>query len=126
MLKIPAANGYNSIRCVQVIAGVLGRAGEEGRARRLEAADQGEYTFVPAKKLHMPGEGAESAVYPKTLKLGATIQDLEEADRPLEEIMAERDEQRKLERAERLAKAAARIAPKKAVQSESEESKPDW
>lgn len=109
---------------MQVIAGVLGRAGEEGKTRRLEAADQGIYNFIPAKKLYMPGEGAESAVYPKSLKLGETIQDLEEADRPLAEIMAERDEQREMERAERLAKAAARNAPK-AVKTKSEEERPD-
>lgn len=119
------ANIYHSIRCVQVIAGVLGRAGEEGKAKRLEAADQGKYNFIPAKKLHMPGEGAESAVYPKSLKLGETIQDLEEADRSLDEIMAERDEQRKVQREARLAKAAARKA-RKAEESNHEESKPEW
>lgn len=96
------------MRCVQVIAGVLGRAGEEGKRKRLEAADMGELHFTPAKNLQMPGEGAESAEYPKSLKLGETVQDLEEADRPLEEIMKEREERRKAERAQRLAKAATR------------------
>lgn len=94
------------MRCVQVIAGVLGRAGEEGKLKRLAAADAGNLNFTPAKGLQMPGEGAESAEYPKTLKLGETIQDLEEADRPLEEIMAEREEQRKLWRLQRQTQAA--------------------
>jgi small subunit ribosomal protein S2 len=93
------------MRCVQVIAGVLGRAGEEGKLKRLAAADAGTFMSTPAKGLHMPGEGAESAEYPKALKLGETIQDLEEADRPLEEIMAEREEQRKLERLQRQSRA---------------------
>jgi small subunit ribosomal protein S2 len=93
------------MRCVQVVAGVLGRAGEEGKLKRLAAADAGNFNFTPAKGLHMPGEGAESAEYPRALKLGETIQDLEEVDRPLEEIMAEREEQRELDKAQRLAKA---------------------
>lgn len=108
-----------------MIAGVLGRAGEEGKTKRFEAAEQGRYNFIPAKNLHMPGEGAESAIYPKSLKLGETIQDLEEADRPVKEVMAERDEKRRLEREERLAKAATRNASK-ASKPKPEESKPEW
>ena len=42
---IPAND--DSLRCVQVIAGVLGRAGEEGRMSRLEKAKQGELTYQP-------------------------------------------------------------------------------
>jgi hypothetical protein len=100
-------NKLFSMRCVQVIAGVLGRAGEEGKLKRLAAADDGKLTFssLLAQKLVMPGEGAESAVYPKSLKLGETIRDLEEADRPLEEIMEERKGKRELEKAQRKAKA---------------------
>jgi hypothetical protein len=58
-------NKLFSMRCVQVIAGVLGRAGEEGKLKRLAAADDGKLTFssLLAQKLVMPGEGAESAVY---------------------------------------------------------------
>ena len=42
---IPAND--DSLRCVQVIAGVLGRAGEEGQRSRLEKAIQGELTYKP-------------------------------------------------------------------------------
>jgi len=42
---IPAND--DSLRCVQVIAGVLGRAGEEGRSRRLAKAKKGEVTYTP-------------------------------------------------------------------------------
>jgi len=44
---IPAND--DSLRCVQVIAGVLGRAGEEGRTRRLAKAKKGEVTYTPTK-----------------------------------------------------------------------------
>ena len=44
---IPAND--DSLRCVQVIAGVLGRAGEEGRMRRLAKAQRGEVTYTPTK-----------------------------------------------------------------------------
>ena len=42
---IPAND--DSLRCVQVIAGALGRAGEEGRQSRREKAKNGEITFIP-------------------------------------------------------------------------------
>ena len=42
---IPAND--DSLRCVQVIAGALGRAGEEGQADRREAALNGEITYEP-------------------------------------------------------------------------------
>ena len=42
---IPAND--DSLRCVQVIAGVLGRAGGEGQANRKEAALRGEITYKP-------------------------------------------------------------------------------
>lgn len=42
---IPAND--DSLRCVQVIAGVLGRAGQEGQIRRIEKAKQGELTYKP-------------------------------------------------------------------------------
>lgn len=52
----------SSIRCIQVIAGVLGRAGETGTKQRLEAADKGETTYEPAKGLHWPQEEEGSKV----------------------------------------------------------------
>ncbi|KAL9128361.1 MAG: hypothetical protein Q9217_002940 [Psora testacea] len=42
---IPAND--DSLRCVQVISGVLGRAGEEGQQRRRERAAQGDITYTP-------------------------------------------------------------------------------
>lgn len=46
---IPAND--DSLRSVSVIAGVLGRAGEEGQTRRREAAMRGEITFEPSSGL---------------------------------------------------------------------------
>jgi hypothetical protein len=43
-----------SIRCIQVIAGVLGRAGEEGQRKRLEAARTGTVTWQPPRGLGSP------------------------------------------------------------------------
>lgn len=44
---IPAND--DSLRCVQVIAGVLGRAGEEGKRLRKEQAEQGIVKYTPIK-----------------------------------------------------------------------------
>ncbi|KAB8343199.1 hypothetical protein FH972_022789 [Carpinus fangiana] len=49
---IPAND--DSLRSVQVIAGVLGRAGEEGQARRRTAAQHGDITFEAARNLTLP------------------------------------------------------------------------
>jgi small subunit ribosomal protein S2 len=52
------------LRCIQVIAGVLGRAGEEGQRKRLEAAKTGEVTWLPPPGLGKPvteEEGAKEA-----------------------------------------------------------------
>ena len=46
----------HSLRCIQVIAGVLGRAGEAGQKKRFEAAARGEITYRPAQGLEIPGE----------------------------------------------------------------------
>ncbi|KAL5116817.1 hypothetical protein ACEQ8H_005298 [Pleosporales sp. CAS-2024a] len=56
---IPAND--DSLRCVQVIAGVLGRAGEAGQKQRLAAAAKGIITYQPADKLVMPGTEDEAA-----------------------------------------------------------------
>jgi small subunit ribosomal protein S2 len=47
-----------SLRCIQVIAGVLGRAGEAGQKQRLAAAARGEITYRPATGL-VVAEGEE-------------------------------------------------------------------
>lgn len=54
---IPAND--DSLRCIQVIAGVLGRAGEVGQKQRLAAAAKGEVTYRPAQGLVMPGSEDE-------------------------------------------------------------------
>lgn len=54
---------YSSLRCIQVIAGVLGRAGEAGQKQRLAAAAKGNITYRPAHGLVLPEaeEDAETA-----------------------------------------------------------------
>lgn len=44
----------NSLRCIQVIAGVLGRAGQSGQEKRLEAAKTGQITWLPPPGLGEP------------------------------------------------------------------------
>ncbi len=46
---IPAND--DSMRCVQLIAGVLGRAGQEGQANRREMANEGRVTYQPVELL---------------------------------------------------------------------------
>lgn len=41
----------SSLRCIQVLAGVLGKAGQEGQLLRREAAEDGEVTYIPHRKL---------------------------------------------------------------------------
>ena len=54
---IPAND--DSLRCVQVVAGVLGRAGEEGQQRRREKALAGNVTYTPEKlDRDMPTRGS--------------------------------------------------------------------
>ncbi|KAJ5046297.1 uncharacterized protein L3040_003544 [Drepanopeziza brunnea f. sp. 'multigermtubi'] len=54
---IPAND--DSLRCIQVIAGVLGRAGEEGQRKRLAAAQTGESTWLPPQGLGKPYDEEE-------------------------------------------------------------------
>ncbi|KAF2263496.1 ribosomal protein S2 [Lojkania enalia] len=54
---IPAND--DSLRCIQVIAGVLGRAGEAGQKQRLAAAEKGWVTFLPALDLKLPDESED-------------------------------------------------------------------
>ncbi|KAF1362496.1 ribosomal protein S2 [Lizonia empirigonia] len=56
---IPAND--DSLRCIQVIAGVLGRAGEAGQKQRLAAAARGEITYRPARGLVAPESEEEEA-----------------------------------------------------------------
>jgi small subunit ribosomal protein S2 len=49
-----------SLRCIQVIAGVLGRAGEAGQKQRLAAAANGTITYQPATGLVLPGTEGEN------------------------------------------------------------------
>jgi len=51
----------HSLRCIQVIAGVLGRAGETGQKQRLAAAAQGEITYQPAEGLTKAGAEVDGA-----------------------------------------------------------------
>ncbi|CAK4034513.1 37S ribosomal MRP4, mitochondrial [Lecanosticta acicola] len=55
---IPAND--DSLRCVQVIAGALGRAGEEGQKRRLALAQQGKITFQATHGLQPPAKQRSS------------------------------------------------------------------
>jgi small subunit ribosomal protein S2 len=48
-----------SLRCIQVIAGVLGRAGEAGQKQRLAAAAEGKITYRPAQGLTLAGAEAD-------------------------------------------------------------------
>lgn len=64
-----------SLRCIQVIAGVLGRAGQKGQQKRLEAAKTGEVTWLPPpglgrpiteeEKLKQEAESGERVLKPK-------------------------------------------------------------
>ncbi|KZM25026.1 uncharacterized protein EKO05_0009445 [Ascochyta rabiei] len=56
---IPAND--DSLRCIQVIAGVLGRAGEAGQKRRLAAAARGHVTYRPVEGLIAPDKDEREA-----------------------------------------------------------------
>ncbi|KAF2459399.1 ribosomal protein S2, flavodoxin-like domain-containing protein [Lineolata rhizophorae] len=55
--QIPAND--DSLRSVQLVAGVLGRAGEEGQEARKKAAREGKITFRPPPHLEQPQAAAE-------------------------------------------------------------------
>lgn len=50
----PIPGNDDSLRCVQVIAGVLGRAGQEGQEKRKQAAAKGVVTYTPDELLKLP------------------------------------------------------------------------
>lgn len=50
-LQARHADGGNSVRCVELIAKVLGHAGEQGQKRRRAAAEAGKITYIPDRKL---------------------------------------------------------------------------
>ncbi|KAF2272444.1 ribosomal protein S2 [Westerdykella ornata] len=81
---IPAND--DSLRCIQVIAGVLGRAGEAGQKQRLEAAERGEITYRPAQGLHLPEveEAASSSAHEVVLG-EESIEDADEVAGKLED-----------------------------------------
>lgn len=90
---IPAND--DSIRCVQVICGVLGRAAEQGKERRLQTARNKNLpadervTFTPAANLKPPGTvmgGMDDDE--NVLRLGADAQEMYETDRKIEERRA--------------------------------------
>lgn len=60
-----------SLRCIQVIAGVLGRAGEAGQRLRLAAAARGEITYEPASGLVVPGTEDEGDEATNVSRMGA-------------------------------------------------------
>ena len=70
---IPAND--DSLRCIQVIAGVLGRAGEAGQKQRLAAARKGNVTYRPAQGLRLPeaDEAAEAAAAATAAHTGSSL-----------------------------------------------------
>ncbi|OCL11953.1 ribosomal protein S2, partial [Glonium stellatum] len=69
---IPAND--DSLRCAQVIAGVLGRAGEQGQKLRLQAAEKGIITYTPAQDLKLPdqkeaGDESQDILEPNDIEL---------------------------------------------------------
>ncbi|TVY18393.1 Mitochondrial 37S ribosomal protein MRP4 [Lachnellula arida] len=68
---IPAND--DSLRCIQVIAGVLGRAGQEGQRRRLEAAKTGEVTWLPPPGLGSPETSEDKKAAANKVKRASPI-----------------------------------------------------
>ena len=69
---IPAND--DSLRCVQVIAGVLGRAGQEGQARRKEKALNGVLTYTPDTLMTDPSASTQGA------RTGGSADDIKGSD----------------------------------------------
>ncbi len=69
---IPAND--DSLRCAQVIAGVLGRAGQEGQARRKEMAMKGVVTYTPDKLM------TDSSVSTQGARTGGSAEDIKDSD----------------------------------------------
>jgi ribosomal protein S2 len=108
---IPAND--DSLRCVQVIAGVLGRAGEEGMQKRIAAAHMGKTTYPPTDDLVLfegweemladdpveeedPAKSVQPSITPEELQqLAATPVQRDEIEIPTqvkpEEVAAEAD-----------------------------------
>lgn len=96
---IPAND--DSLRCIQVIAGVLGRAGEAGQKQRLAAAAKGHITYRPARGLALPGaedeelEAVTASAQDGSKDMGRSATDAAVADKGLgdaEELSRKLDE----------------------------------
>lgn len=76
-----------SLRCIQVIAGVLGRAGEAGQKRRLAQAAKGNITYRPASNLVIP-ETSEGEGLLEKIRAAASedIMDTDEASDKLDDV----------------------------------------
>lgn len=85
---IPAND--DSLRCVQVIAGALGRAGEQGQAIRLEQAKRGYIPYEPRHGLDVPTK--EEVEASKRGEEGQMARDEEEEEEDMEEDDGEEDE----------------------------------
>ncbi len=71
----------SSLRCTQVIAGVLGRAGQEGQRKRLEAAAKGEVTWFPPDGLGKPFEEDEKQKAKKQKRQEAVAEESERIEK---------------------------------------------
>lgn len=82
----------SSHRCIQVIAGVLGRAGEAGQKLRLAAAKRGSITYSPAQGLVMPGSEDEdsTSIEMSTERLGDKA-DSDELEAKLDDVKNRED-----------------------------------
>lgn len=85
------AKCFDSLRCIQVIAGVLGRAGEAGQKQRLAAAARGEVTYRPAKGLVMPEEDDDAAAPVERAGTGRKTRDRESLENT-EEVATKLDD----------------------------------
>jgi len=62
-----------SLRCIQVIAGVLGRAGQEGQRKRLEAAKTGTVTWLPPPGLGKPETEEDKKIAASKVKRAPSV-----------------------------------------------------